>query len=173
MRFLWYFYDISMIQLGLSQEGDLAAGICCPSVLASCYLIYAQAVLKWFWKWEKIIAIYSKLPKKNLIFILYSFCFLGWLWFSVSQDVKPEKIKCFVAFKLDTRGNTFSEFLCKHRKNCECCHHHSVFKGHNVIVHIVVLNCQKCNQCLKCQVSGHKNCKSVKNEWEGTRSWKF
>ena len=38
----------------------------------------------------------------------------------------------------------------KHRKNCECCHHHSLFKGHNVIVHIVVLNCQKCNQCLKC-----------------------
>ena len=30
----------------------------------------------------------------------------------------------------------------KHRKNCECCHHHSVFRGHNVIVHIVVLNCQ-------------------------------
>ena len=46
--------------------------------------------------------------------------------------------------------------LMKHRKNCECCHHHSVFKGHNAIVHIVVLNCQKCNQCLKCQVSGHK-----------------
>ena len=45
----------------------------------------------------------------------------------------------------------------KHRKNCECCHHHSIFKGHNVIVHIVVLNCQKCNQCLKCHVSGHKN----------------
>ena len=44
----------------------------------------------------------------------------------------------------------------KHRKNCECCHHHSLFKGHNVIVHIVVLNCQKCNQCLKCHVSGHK-----------------
>ena len=31
----------------------------------------------------------------------------------------------------------------KHRKNCECCHHHSLFKGHNVIVHIVVddINC--------------------------------
>ena len=41
----------------------------------------------------------------------------------------------------------------KHCKNCECCHHHSVFKGHNVIVHIVVLNCQKCNQCLKYQVT--------------------
>ena len=45
----------------------------------------------------------------------------------------------------------------KHRKNCECCHHHSIFKGHNVIVYIVVLNCQKCNQCLKCQVSGHES----------------
>ena len=52
---------------------------------------------------------------------------------------------------------------CKHRKNCECCHHHSVFKGHNVIVHIVVLNCQKCNQCLKSQVSGHKNFQKAKN----------
>ena len=45
----------------------------------------------------------------------------------------------------------------KHRKNCECCHHHSLFKGHNVNVNIVVLNCQKCNQCLKCQVLGHKS----------------
>ena len=45
----------------------------------------------------------------------------------------------------------------KHRKNCECCHHHSLFKGHNVIVHILVLNCQKCNQYLKCHVSSHKN----------------
>ena len=56
----------------------------------------------------------------------------------------------------DTTGVTLSVTL-KHRKNCECCHHHSLFKGHNVIVHIVVLNCQKCNQCLKCHVSGHKN----------------
>ena len=45
----------------------------------------------------------------------------------------------------------------KHRKNCECCPRHSLFKGHNVIVNIVVLNCQKCNQCLKCQVSGRKS----------------
>ena len=45
----------------------------------------------------------------------------------------------------------------KHRKNCECCHHHSLFKGHNVNVNIVVLNCQKWNQCLKCQVSGHRS----------------
>ena len=45
----------------------------------------------------------------------------------------------------------------KHRKNCECCPRHSLFKGHNVIVNIVVLNCQKCNQCLKCHVSVHKN----------------
>ena len=28
-------------------------------------------------------------------------------------------------------------------------------------VHIVVLNCQKCNQCLKCQVSGHKNFQKI------------
>ena len=42
-------------------------------------------------------------------------------------------------------------------RNCECCPRHSLFKGHNVNVNIVVLNCQKCNQCLKCQVSGHKS----------------
>ena len=36
-------------------------------------------------------------------------------------------------------------------------HRHSSFKGHNGIVNIVVLNCRKCNQCLKCQVSGHKS----------------
>ena len=46
---------------------------------------------------------------------------------------------------------------CKHRKNCECCPRHSLFKGHNVIVDIVVLNCQKCIQCHKCQVSCHKS----------------
>ena len=48
------------------------------------------------------------------------------------------------------------DIFCKHCKNCECCHHHSLFKGHNVNVNIVVPNCQKCNQYLKCQVSGHK-----------------
>ena len=35
------------------------------------------------------------------------------------------------------------EIPMKHRKNCECCHHHSLIKGHNVNVDIVVLNCQK------------------------------
>ena len=43
----------------------------------------------------------------------------------------------------------------KHCKNCGCCPHHSLFKGHNV--NIVVLNCQTCNQCLKCQVSDHES----------------
>ena len=57
------------------------------------------------------------------------------------------------------RNSTISKFRIrfKHRKNCECCPRHSLFKGHNVIVNIVVLNCQKCNQCLKCQVSGHES----------------
>ena len=36
-----------------------------------------------------------------------------------------------------------AKIIIKHRKNCECCHHHSLFKGHNVTVNIVVLNCQK------------------------------
>ena len=38
---------------------------------------------------------------------------------------------------------------------------HSLSKGHNVNVNIVVLNYQTCNQCLKCQVSGHKSLGSV------------
>ena len=42
----------------------------------------------------------------------------------------------------------------KQRKNCECCPRYSLFKGHNVIVNIVVLNCRNCQ---KCQVWGHKS----------------
>ena len=49
-----------------------------------------------------------------------------------------ENIK--VALKESLPNAIFEE---KHRKNCECCHHHSLFKGHNVTVNIVVLNCQK------------------------------
>ena len=66
-----------------------------------------------------------------------------------------------VWFGLVTTTGYDPKTLHKHRKNCECCHHHSVFKGHNVIVHIVGLNWQKCNQCLKCQVSGHKNFQKI------------
>ena len=51
----------------------------------------------------------------------------------------------------------FSGTEAKHHKNCKCCPRHSLFKGHNVKVNIVVLNCQKCIQRLKCQVSGHKS----------------
>ena len=60
----------------------------------------------------------------------------------------------------------------KHRKNCECCHHHSVFKGHNAIVHIVVLNCQECNQCLKCQVSGHKKIPKIWKLFKNLKTFK-
>ena len=34
---------------------------------------------------------------------------------------------------------------------------------HYIIVNIVVLNGQQCNQCLKCQVSGHKIFKKSEN----------
>ena len=60
------------------------------------------------------------------------------------------RTKVFLASEEENR-------MIKHRKNCKYCHHHSLFKGHNVNVNIVVLNCQKSNQCLKCQVSGHKS----------------
>ena len=52
--------------------------------------------------------------------------------------------------------------LLKHCKNCECCPCHSLFKGHKVIVNNVVVTCQQCNQCFKCQVSGHKIAKNLK-----------
>ena len=61
----------------------------------------------------------------------------------------------------------------KHRKNCECCHHHSLFKGHKVIVNNVVLNCQQCNQCLKCQVSGHKISKNLTSIVDEFFYWKI
>ena len=56
-----------------------------------------------------------------------------------------------------TQKLMLSPMCSKHRNNCECGPRHSLFKGHNVIVNIVVFNCQKCNQCIKCQVSGHKS----------------
>ena len=51
---------------------------------------------------------------------------------------------------LQNISNFLGVMIRKHRKNCECCHHHSLLKGHNVNVKIVVPNCQKCYQCLKC-----------------------
>ena len=56
-----------------------------------------------------------------------------------------------------------SVLKCKHRKNCKCCHHHSVFKGHNVIIHIVVLNCQKCDQCFSVKSQVTKTFKTSEN----------
>ena len=37
-----------------------------------------------------------------------------------------------------------------------------VFKGHKVIVNILVLNCLQCNQSLLSQVSGHRISKNLK-----------
>ena len=59
-------------------------------------------------------------------------------------------------FRKSSRGRGV-HFQSKHRKNCECCPRHSLLKGHNVTVNIVVPNCQKCSQCLKCQVSCYKS----------------
>ena len=76
----------------------------------------------------------GSISKKKFLFISYSILLIKNEWCSLSR---------FLLFK--------------HRKNCECCHHHSLFTGHNVNVNIVVLNCQIWNQCLKCQVSGHRS----------------
>ena len=48
-------------------------------------------------------------------------------------------------------------FFYKHRKNCECCPRHSLFKGHNVIVIIVVLD----------------NLKQFQNSENFPKIWKF
>ena len=87
------------------------------------------------------------------------------LVFSFSDPIMTKRKR-----KKKRKTNTF--FL-KHRKNSKCCHHHSVFKCHNIIFHIVVLNCQMCYLCLMFQVTGHqkmsKNLKTFKiseNFWE-------
>ena len=42
-------------------------------------------------------------------------------------------------------------------KNCECCHQHSLFKGHNVNVNIVVLNYEnEIRVLLSCQETAKK-----------------
>ena len=63
----------------------------------------------------------------------------GPMFLSAPQHVKTVALGCLGLFK-------------KHRKNCECCPCQSLFKGHKVIVNIVVLNYQQCNQCLKCHM---------------------
>ena len=63
------------------------------------------------------------------------------------------------------------EIKIKHRKNCECCPRHSLIKGHKVIVNIVVLICQQCNRCLKCQVSGHKIFKKIGKKSENLKKF--
>ena len=78
-------------------------------------------------------------------------------WFSQTWAASPAKnvLDCDVGM-MWSRANGCINL--KHHKNCECCPCHSLFKDHKIIVYIVVLNCQQCNQCLKCQVSGHRNC---------------
>ena len=62
-----------------------------------------------------------------------------------------------ISTKINYKPSLHRSDIKKHRKNCECCHHHSLFKGHNVNVNTIVLKCQKCNQCHKCQVSGFED----------------
>ena len=78
------------------------------------------------------------------------------------------EIFCFKCLPLLDKFKTYSfithppsPLTVKHLKNWECCPCHSLFKGHKVILNNVVLNCQQCNQCLKCQVSGHKISKNL------------
>ena len=89
--------------------------------------------------------------------------FVGWYHFKMTKRFSGGgeihfSIQTWIAH-LNLSSFAVSNFSLKHRKNCECCHHHSLFKGHNVTVNIVVLNCQKWNQCLKCQSSGHQSLK--------------
>ena len=145
----------------------------CPTGTPTCILL-----LKWLLHWKSL----NNCTQVKRLFFLTKFCFINqWLPWSCCSH-------CWIHFAalfwtlLHSGADVFhisnfkwieylnkvlivydknSTWIAKHRKNCECCHHQSVFKGHNVIVHIVVLNCQKCNQCLKCQVSGHKNFQKI------------
>ena len=78
---------------------------------------------------------------------------LGWFLASFGSDSEPIHTNSMLDFEFKCNIKQWM----KHRKNCECCPRHSLFKGHNLIANIVVLNCQKCNQCLKYQVSGHNS----------------
>ena len=68
----------------------------------------------------------------------------------LQSNSHQQSYKCQLALRI-FRGQQL-----KHCKNCKCCPRHPLYKGHNAILNIVVLNCQKCKQCLKCQVSGHR-----------------
>ena len=69
-------------------------------------------------------------------------------WFSSSESF-------LIAFLTVSQEPPFPRLSgdCKHRKNCECCPVSQLIVRYWMIVWIQVLNCQKCNQCLKCQVS--------------------
>ena len=72
----------------------------------------------------------------SLLFLLNLFQFSFYFCFTFTLNV-------FSFFLPSTDcGSVFT--LHKHGKNCECCPRHSLFKGHKVIVNIVVLNCQQC-----------------------------
>ena len=81
---------------------------------------------------------------------------ISYFWPNFGILNKFRNINQILEFQPNFGNSTKFQNLKKHRKNCECCHHHFLlFKGHNVIVHIVVLNCQKCNQC----TMGQAQCK--------------
>ena len=90
-------------------------------------------------------------------FCVFNSCW-GWEWntWFPSSGNGNEKLHSIYENIYNVSGRLHNHCV-KHRKNCECCPRHSLFKGHSVIVDIVVLNCQKCNQFLKCQVSGNKS----------------
>ena len=114
-----------------------------------------QRVLSWA-RWLLLI---STLASEDFETSLPTFSFnTGGVLQAEQVQTKPY-LKGEIKLLPQKRGRGCIQY--KHRKNCECCHHHSLFKGHNVIVHIDVHNCQKCNQCLKCHVSGHKNFQKI------------
>ena len=57
--------------------------------------------------------------------------------------IKPDEIPSIDPQYISKAINLNNEALVKHRKNCNCYTLHSLFKGHNINVNIVVLACQK------------------------------
>ena len=98
------------------------------------------------WKSETLTLMYGNLVKGKLK--RYGFM-LSSRPLRSDKESFCQRCSSLLTFYEEMNGE-YLYFPKKHCKNCECCPRHSLFKGHNV------LNCQKCNQCLKVQVSSHK-----------------
>ena len=120
----------------------------------NCLTLVSPAIVVSMWNTKRPLLVKCVPLTQCVLSRLANVC--SWTWYFLHYDIEETWIThiFLIIFDFPLKLALYST---KHRKNCECCPGHSLFKGHNVNVNIVVLNCQKCNQCLKCQVSGHKS----------------